>query len=232
MMLAYLRGRASDRKFRLFAVACCRRAWDLLREAGGRGAVEVAERYADGLASDAELGAAEEFAGTGVKAAMDAYEINSDDTADLAVVRAHHAALYAAYNAPPARTTLAATSGEYLLRGGAYAAAVLAAGNSVGAVRLGRQVPDQESQSRLLRCIFGDPFKPISIAPAVLASQGGTVVRLATAIYEDRRWEDMPLLGDALEEAGVTDQAVLDHCRVSGPHARGCFVVDAILERS
>jgi hypothetical protein len=55
---------------------------------------------------------------------------------------------------------------------------------------------------------------------------------MATAIYEDRRWSDMPLLGDALEEAGVTDQAVLDHCRGQGPHARGCFVVDAILGRS
>src|SRR6516162_6834621 len=105
-MLEYVHSRASDRKLRLFACACCRGVLDLLSEGGGRGAVEVAERYADGLASDLEIQAAEEAAGTGVKAAMDAYEINSDDTTALAVVWAHQAALYAAYNAPPSTDDL------------------------------------------------------------------------------------------------------------------------------
>jgi hypothetical protein len=66
----------------------------------------------------------------------------------------------------------------------------------------------------------------------VLAWQGGTVARVARAIYEDRRWEDMPLLDDALEEAGCTDQTILDHCRGPGPHALGCHVLDGLLGRS
>jgi hypothetical protein len=52
---------------------------------------------------------------------------------------------------------------------------------------------------------------------------------MAQSIYDARQWGDMPLLGDALEEAGCDDQSVLDHCRGTGPHTRGCHVVDAIL---
>jgi hypothetical protein len=55
---------------------------------------------------------------------------------------------------------------------------------------------------------------------------------MAKAIYDDRQWSDMPVLADALEDAGCTDQAALDHCRGPGPHTRGCHVVDAILGKS
>jgi hypothetical protein len=54
---------------------------------------------------------------------------------------------------------------------------------------------------------------------------------LAAAIYEGRRWVDMPVLADALEDAGLTDPGVLGHCREPGPHARGCWVLDLILGR-
>jgi hypothetical protein len=84
----------------------------------------------------------------------------------------------------------------------------------------------------LLRCLVGKPGVPLSIATAVLAWQGGTVARVAAAIYEGRRWEDMPILGDALEEAGCTDRAVLDHCRGPDPHARGCHLVDTLLDKN
>ena len=67
------------------------------------------------------------------------------------------------------------------------------------------------------------------IAPAVLAWQEGIVVRMAAAIYESHRWEDIPLLGDALEDAGCSDSDVLEHCRGPAQYARGCHVLDAIL---
>jgi hypothetical protein len=63
----------------------------------------------------------------------------------------------------------------------------------------------------------------------VLAWQGGTAVKMAAAMYDGRRWEDMPLLGDALEDAGCTDAALLGHLRGPGPHVRGCWAVDLLL---
>jgi hypothetical protein len=58
-MLEFLRGKASDRKLRLFAVACCRGTWETLYPADSRWAVEVAERYADGQVSQAKLAVAQ-----------------------------------------------------------------------------------------------------------------------------------------------------------------------------
>jgi hypothetical protein len=58
---------------------------------------------------------------------------------------------------------------------------------------------------------------------------GNTVSKMAQAIYGDRAFEHLPILADALEEAGCTDAAILDHCRQPGEHVRGCWVVDLLL---
>jgi hypothetical protein len=62
-------------------------------------------------------------------------------------------------------------------------------------------------------------------------ASGENVQHLAGAIYESRRFEDMPILADALEDAGCADLEILGHCRGTGPHARGCWVLDLILGR-
>jgi hypothetical protein len=62
----------------------------------------------------------------------------------------------------------------------------------------------------------------------VLAWNGGTVPRLARTIYRERCFEDLPVLADALEEAGCDDDGILAHCRRPRPHVRGCWVVDLV----
>jgi hypothetical protein len=88
---------------------------------------------------------------------------------------------------------------------------------------------EQCQQAALLRCIVGDPFRPARLDAAWLT---GTVVRVAEAIYEGRRWGEMGVLGDALEEAGCTDEELLSHCRRPSSHTRGCWVVDALLGKT
>lgn len=90
---------------------------------------------------------------------------------------------------------------------------------------------ERKEQAVLLRDIFGNPFRPVAIDPAWLAWNDGTIRRLAESIYEERRFENMPILADALEDAGCRAQAILDHCRGPGPHVRGCWVVDLLTGR-
>jgi hypothetical protein len=85
----------------------------------------------------------------------------------------------------------------------------------------------------LLRDAFGNPFRPAFVVqPDWLAWNDGIIRKLAQGIYEESAFDRMPVLADALEEAGCTDRSILDHCRGLGPHIRGCFVIDAILGKS
>ena len=80
----------------------------------------------------------------------------------------------------------------------------------------------------VFRDIFGNPFRPVAADPAWLTP---TAVAIATALYAHRAFDRMPILADALEEAGCTNADVLLHCRSGGPHVRGCWVVDLLLEK-
>ena len=79
---------------------------------------------------------------------------------------------------------------------------------------------------RVLRCVFGDPFRPVAVESEWLTS---TVIALATGIYSEKAFDRMPILADALQDAGCDSADVLDHCRGPGPHVRGCWVVDLVL---
>jgi len=74
----------------------------------------------------------------------------------------------------------------------------------------------------VVRDVFGNPFRPARVDPAWLAWEGGTVRKLAEGVYQDQGFDRLPVLADALEEAGCADEQVLAHCRAGGPHARGC----------
>jgi hypothetical protein len=82
----------------------------------------------------------------------------------------------------------------------------------------------------LLRCLFGNPFRPVTADPAWLAWNGGTLGRLARALYDEHAFDRLPILADALEDAGCADADLLAHARGPGPHARACWVVDLLLE--
>jgi hypothetical protein len=85
---------------------------------------------------------------------------------------------------------------------------------------------EQAQQAVLQRDIFGNPFRAVTLDPQWLTS---TVLLLARGIYEDRAFDRLPILADALMDAGCDSADILDHLRGPGPHARGCWVLDLIL---
>lgn len=111
-------------------------------------------------------------------------------------------------------------------------AAVAAVG---GLRRPGRHlasVPEYEAQARLLRDLFGPlPFRSMEIPAAILAWNDNCIPKLAASIYEEWAFtaERMGVLADAMEEAGVTDEGVLQHLRRPALHCRGCWVIDLLL---
>ncbi|MFO0805378.1 MAG: hypothetical protein U0791_19915 [Gemmataceae bacterium] len=80
--------------------------------------------------------------------------------------------------------------------------------------------------SSLIRDIFGNPFRPVAFDPTWRTT---TVVSIAKTMYDSRDFAPMPLLADALQDAGCEHADILDHCRSAGPHVRGCWVVDLVL---
>jgi hypothetical protein len=74
--------------------------------------------------------------------------------------------------------------------------------------------------------VVGNPFRTVAFDPSWRTS---AVVGLARATYDDRAFDQLPILADALQEAGCEDAEVLGHCRSSGWHVRGCWVVDLLL---
>ncbi len=77
-----------------------------------------------------------------------------------------------------------------------------------------------------IRDLFGNPFRPVAVDPAWLTS---TAVAIAHGIYDDRAFDRLPILADALQDAGCENDDILSHCRSEGPHVRGCWVVDLVL---
>ena len=213
LMLGFLRGRAGERKLRLFACACCRRIWPLLADERSRAGVEVAERYADGLANAAQLTRADNLAARAFQAIL--WEPNR-------MAGAAKLAASAAWGVTAAPSEVNPIGGDI----------VLEMANSA-ALQIGDAAADQDrersAQSHLLRDIFGNPFRPVTLDPAWLTPN---VVDLARTIYDERAFDRLPILADALLDAGCDSADILDHCRSEGPHARGCWVVDLILGKS
>lgn len=211
-MLEFLRGRFIARKLRLFGIACCRQLWHLLPDNRSRQTVDLAEATADdrdtrtllqeSLVSAREV--VEEILGplTGLRAELES--LLTDDRAACLLV------FFLAWRTE--QEAFHDTSA--IIR---YTAGRLSADGK------------QFLLADHIHDIFGNPFRPIAIGSVCLTWQDSLIVSMARQMYESRDFRDMPVLADALEEAGCTDQNILDHCRQPGEHVRGCWVVDMFL---
>jgi len=208
-MFAFVQGKVSDRKLRLFAVACCRRIWHLFTDVRSKAAIELIEQY-DGQINRELLDAtqAEEAADEANTVLLECPQNNIPPEVMLAEATAY-AAWWAVH--PPYYADQTAEVAAF-------------------AVRISTGV-DSESrlQTALFREILGNPFRPVTAEPTWLTP---TVVSLATAIYDERAFDRLPILADALEDAGCTNANILDHCRQPGEHVRGCWAVDLVLGKS
>jgi hypothetical protein len=211
VMLVFLRGKVSERKSRLFACACCRLVWHLLPDHCRR-LVEAVERYADNETRPGDLAAL--FAG-----------YHPHRAAAPGVPGGNQAAEAVGHLGWQSRRGTDAGGERHWLTSGDVARSA--------AESLAKSIPWREArrlERRLLQDICGPlPFRPVSADPSWLSWNGGTVPKVAKAIYQERAYDRLPVLADALEEAGCTDQEVLEHCRGPGPHARGCWVLDLLL---
>jgi len=233
MLLECLQGKAGDRKFRLFACGCCRSVLHLCEAPNLHKAVELSERFADGRATKGELAVSHK----GVKKAEmsvsksleHAYE-SSQDEGERAFCKSR--VFEAVSEATGAKAWNAAYSASICAAHamGTEAARVAASPgyerDTYLTAEMGGRQRAYRHQSDILRDIYGNPFRPIRIDPAWLTS---TVVQLAQGIYEDRAFDRMPVLADALQDAGCDDAEILDHCRSEGLHVRGCWLIDLIL---
>jgi hypothetical protein len=91
---------------------------------------------------------------------------------------------------------------------------------------LAAEAGERKAQCRLLRDIFGNPFRPVDFSPGW---QTDTAVAIARPMYELRDFSAMPILADALQDARCDSDAILNHCRSPGPHVRGCWAIDLVL---
>jgi hypothetical protein len=209
-MLEFL-DQETERKMRLFMVGCCRRTWHLIPDERCRNVIDVGERFADGQVGDQELALAFSEMNRLVN------EVESISKGAYSIEDSWRRAVW-----PRPRTN------RRVFRSATFHLAARATGcdflldppPNLTAFRA-----EQQAQADLIRCIMGNPFRPVSPGPWITPA----AVTVAQDIYDRRDFTALPLLADLLEEAGCPDQGVLDHCRGPGEHARGCWVVDLVL---
>ncbi len=226
LLLAHVRGTLSQRKDRLLAVAICSVIGDALQDARSRFALEVAEAFADGMASTDELTKAYDDA---VDALSDAASGNPEvGNYDAKVIAADAVTYCAAPDCSQISMRPVHTADEIRYRAepdcSYLSMMTLQRALSAVAYRFSLDT-DTPLILRLLHDVVGNPFRPA----VDVAWRNSTVTQLARAIYAERTFDRLPILADALEDTGCSVQEALDHLRDSGPHVRGCWVLDLAL---
>jgi hypothetical protein len=232
-MLEFLRAdrTTSERKLRLFAAACCRRVWDWLGERS-RCAIEILERYLDGETKAGELN-------TAVKGA------EADWLEEFGTHHPSNAACAALTFAGVTPHAVASSSASEIADAVRVEASIRTGISLQGwppprvrdpiieqlCAEAGRNATASElsAQCHLLREIFHGPRRAVVFRNSW---RTGTVLNLASIVNKEGSLEKLPILADALEDAGCTDRSVLDHCRAEGFHTKGCWVVDLVLKKT
>jgi hypothetical protein len=237
------RFQVSERKLRLFCCACCYRIFDLIPTEESRRCVAAAEDLADGLISEAAMEEAVRASmaacafwhrrrqsehdpfGHSVREAINAVSrvFRTDEQGRSGSIRAAAAAragdavqrVLANQNTESLRDILVE---QYVSERHPVVAEAFQAESAI--------------QADLLRDIVGNPFRSVHIDPAWLTWHHSVVFHMARSIYVDKRFGELPILADALEDAGCTSTDILTHCRSGTEHVRGCWVVDALLGAS
>ncbi|VTR93796.1 Uncharacterized protein OS=Sorangium cellulosum (strain So ce56) GN=sce5710 PE=4 SV=1 [Gemmata massiliana] len=207
--------RSSRRKLRLFSVACCRLFWDEFPIDATRSAIDVNERFADGRATEAELRGARNAAHSEAWHA-EYYTRREPHGTDSAEQRAYY------------RERLGGATDDVLKR--MYLVAFMTGSDQR---LLSDDMPLLRTDPTLIRLgpalfrdIFGNPFRATAF-PSDWRTP--TVSTLTARMYESRDFFAMPILADALQDAGCDSIDILDHCRGAGPHVYGCWVIDRVL---
>jgi hypothetical protein len=202
------------RKLRLFGVACCRHVDRLLTDNRSRTALDVMVRYLDQLATKKQL---ERAVDSCAKVTWELPEISAEYSAACAVCRAlddidddfRDVSEVASHVVNAVVDELPDDQKEkvHLMERVAKAQRV--------------------AQAQFLRDIFGNPFRTVTLDPAWLTSD---VQALARQMYDSGDFSTMPILADALQDAGCNDEEILSHCRdPKATHVRGCWVLDLLL---
>lgn len=214
-MLASLEDAASIRKLRLLAVAAMRRLWGRLTEAE-RLALDTLEQFADGRATLADM----ERCRSKLADPRSEYWGVFDQVLERIVDPRH------------ARSSHLASGVLTVLHEAIYVPGHYSSTGNHSPAEWARREEGNRRTVEAIRDIFGNPYRSIAIEPAWLHWNGGTVPAVARAIYDERRFDHLPILGDALEEAGCCNEQILLHCRAPGIHFRGCWLIDLLLDRT
>jgi hypothetical protein len=204
----------NDRKLRLFACACCRQLGTIIDDSNMALALLIAERFADREVSNAEridaYKAVDRIAGS---RDSDGKYINPD-WLRAAMVSVRSALGFR--NPKAAENTSSHVINCLLMKSGEidkpeYRIAI-----------------DRELlvQSFFVKDIFGNPFRPVVFDPVWRTS---TALAIAQGIYDDRAFDRLPILADALQDAGCENDDILNHLRGDGPHVKGCWALDLVL---
>jgi hypothetical protein len=215
---------ASERKLRLFAAACCRRVQKWFIDPCQHRAIETLEGFADGTAALEEwtsaMLAVQNITELDLRLSEDG-NLHDDTYAQDARYHAAEVVAQATSIGQPSEGNPTLFHRVHDVVTNTVDLAGYAADRSLPA-----QADERYVLCQLLRCIFGNPFHPLVFDPRWRSE---SAVALASAIYAERAFDRLPILADALEEAGCDHADVLTHLGGPGPHTRGCWVVDAML---
>lgn len=228
----HLPQRRHDRRFRLFNCLCCRRIWDHIPEPANHAAVIAVEELLEGRMSPDDAWAA--FVAS---SAVENTEAGKRTERGYWVVKYLGRGFYKMTAGASAllisSSVICLSDAEYGTEarsafGGCYYAG---SGVFLSPFRWPLPMPaivkaECSYQVAVLRDIFGNPFRPAAFFPEW---RTGTALSLARQMYESRDFSAMPVLADALQDAGCDNVEVLDHCRQPAEHVRGCWVVDLLL---